>query len=50
MYRQNMHGQIQIIKLPPVIGTPNMNLNDMLVYIPIFVFSPYGGLERLCHA
>jgi membrane protease YdiL (CAAX protease family) len=32
----------QIIKLPPGIGTPNVNLKDMLVYIPIVVFSPYG--------
>lgn len=32
----------QIIKLPPGIGTPNVSLQDMLVYIPIVVFSPYG--------
>ena len=32
----------QIIKLPPGIGTPNVNLKELLVYIPIVVFSPYG--------
>ena len=32
----------QIIKLPPGIGTPNVNLNDILVYVPVVVFSPYG--------
>ena len=32
----------QIIKLPPGIGTPNVNLKDILIYAPIVVFSPYG--------
>jgi membrane protease YdiL (CAAX protease family) len=32
----------QIIKLPPEIGTPNVSFRDMLIYIPIVVFSPYG--------
>ena len=33
---------LQIIKLPPGIGTPNVSLTEILVYIPIVVFSPYG--------
>lgn len=32
----------QVIKLPSGIGTPNVSLKDMLVYVPIVVFSPYG--------
>jgi membrane protease YdiL (CAAX protease family) len=32
----------QIIKLPAGIGTPNVSLSEILVYVPIVIFSPYG--------
>ena len=32
----------QIIKLPSGIGTPNVTLKEILVYVPIVVFSPFG--------
>lgn len=32
----------QIIKLPTGIGTPNVNPRDILFYVPVVIFSPYG--------
>ena len=32
----------QLVTMPEGMGTPNVNLREALVFIPLVVFSPYG--------